>query len=398
MHDLAQVQELFEAALNRPREARREYLDELDIEPGLREDVWSLLEAHAAEGPLDQVAAALAHVTDPGPESAEADDGRSPPVHVGPYRIHEAVGKGGMATVYRARRDDDESTPWVAVKVVRADADSERVRRRFMAERQILARLDHGRIARFLDDGLTSDGRPYLVTEFVEGERLDRYCERVAVDLERRLTLFLDVCEAVEYAHGRGVVHRDLKPDNVLVTADGEVRLLDFGIAKILDRSAFPGIGKPTTTGVHVLTLSYASPEQLRGDPITPSSDVYQLGLLLVRMVTGRVPPVHERSVEPFTVQLAGRTTSPTSTQDEKRLARLEAIITRALALRPGSRPASVEELRAAVEAALADSAHDLAPSTTIEPGQGDTLDLRLVGLGLLVVAVLIVAAVALMG
>ncbi|MBT8488765.1 MAG: serine/threonine protein kinase [Gemmatimonadetes bacterium] len=346
--DLVRVQELFDAALDEPVCERQAFLEGSGVDVQLRDEVWSLLVAHAAEGPLDQMAAAIARVTRrPGDDRQAAEGDEAPPI--GPYRALETLGEGGMARVYRGRRGDDEGAPWVAVKVLRPDADSVRVRRRFMAERQILARLEHDNIARYLDDGLTPEGLPYLVTELVVGDRLDRYLERKGVDLPGRLDLFLQVCGAVEYAHRRGVVHRDLKPDNVLVTDDGQLRLLDFGIAKILDRSAFPGIGGPTTSGVHVLTLSYASPEQLSGGPITPASDIYQLGLLLLKIVTGKVVPVHQRSVEPldidFTPAESMLPSAGIADLDSHRLSALRSMVVHALRIHPDDRPASVGEL-----------------------------------------------------
>lgn len=399
--DFEEVQKLFEAALDHPVDHRRSFLDQLGLEPRLHDEVWSLVEAHRAGGALDDVAAALASITDHR-QGGEEDGGDSlaHPTRVGPYRVHEAVGKGGMATVYRGKRADDPEAPWVALKVLRPEADSDRVRRRFMTERQILSRLDHDNIARFLDDGLTSDGLPYLVTEFVEGDRLDRFCDRNDVDLAGRLDLFLQVCRAVEYAHGQGVAHRDLKPDNVLVTAEGDLKLLDFGIAKILDKSAFPGIGKPTTTGVHVLTLSYASPEQLRGDPITPASDVYQLGLLLVKIVTGRVPAIHERTADPAVIDLAPRGSSTKSTEEEANpgadvLARLRPTVLGTLHLRPEDRQASVGDVIREVEGVLAHQgmAHPGPGTPGGIPARARTMVPLL--LGILAVAVLVVAVLA---
>lgn len=350
--DLARLQELFEAALERPLDQRQAFLVEHVPEPRLRSEVLSLLRAHASEGPLDEVAAAIGRIGAAGKGPDETHERRDP-VRIGPYEIHGSIGRGGMATVYRARRIDDGAAPWVAIKVLRPEADTARVRRRFMVERQVLARLTHENIAGLLDDGLTSDGLPFLVMELVEGDHLDRYCERRRIDLPDRLALCLEVCRAVEYAHGRGVVHRDLKPDNVVVTAEGELRLLDFGIAKILDRQAFPGVG-PTTSGVQLLTFTYASPEQLRGAAVTPASDIYQLGLLLLKTVTGRVPALHERWPGPLDIDI----TLPAELRDRRygrrRMARLRRLVRRALSLRPEDRQASVGELARDLEELLA--------------------------------------------
>lgn len=402
--DLDAVQALFEAALDRPLEARKAFLDAAEVDSGLREEVWSLLEAHAAEGPLDEVAAAIANITSHQGHDLGPDFHSGPPTRIGPYVLDAAIGEGGMATVYRGRRADQADAPWVAVKVLRPEADSVRVRRRFMAERQILASLEHPNIARYLDDGLTAEGVPYLVTELHEGDRLDRYCEKAGLDLAGRLALFLQVCRAVEYAHGRGVVHRDLKPDNVLVGDGGDLRLLDFGIAKILDRTAFPGLGGPTTTGVHVLTLGYASPEQLHGAPITPASDVYQLGLLLVKMVSGRVPPVHRRSIEPLDLDLAPAGRTPPAGIDPKvdaqRLARLRPTVLHALRVRADHRPTSVGDWIEEVEAVLVPPAEAPARAARVpEAGHTDrrSIATRPLALGLVLALLAAVATAAIL-
>lgn len=345
------MQALFEAALERPLDQRETFLADPSIPARLGNDVRSLLEAHLAEGPLDEVATAIARIGGAGRHPDESEEPRHP-THIGPYSIHGSVGRGGMATVYRARHAEDEAAPWVAIKVLRPDAATPRVRRRFMVERQVLARLSHENIAGLLDDGLTSSGLPYLVTELIEGDHLDRYCARSRIDLPDRLTLFLEVCRAVEYAHARGVVHRDLKPDNILVTAEGELRLLDFGIAKILDRQAFPGVG-PTTSGVHLLTFTFASPEQLRGEAVTPASDIYQLGLLLLKIVTGRVPPLHERWPGPLDLDLTLSADLGGARYGGRRVARLQKLVRRALSLRSENRQTSVGELIGELEAVL---------------------------------------------
>ncbi|MCA9556787.1 MAG: serine/threonine protein kinase, partial [Myxococcales bacterium] len=163
-------------------------------------------------------------------------------------------------------------------------------RRRFWAERQILASLEHPYIARLYDGGATDDGLPYLVMEYVEGAPLDRYCDRQGLSVEERIRLFLKVCEAVHYAHQNLVVHRDLKPTNIVVTAGGEPKLLDFGIAKLLNPELGPSDLMPTATWVRLLTPQYASPEQVRGAPVTTATDVYSLGVLLFELLTGRRP------------------------------------------------------------------------------------------------------------
>jgi len=204
---------------------------------------------------------------------------------IGVYRIVEEIGHGGMGEVYRAVRADGQYEKEVALKLVRVGMDIEFLRERFRHERQILASLDHPNIARLYDGGTTEDGIPYLVMELVEGTPIDRYCQEQDLDIPERLTLFNQVCAAVQYAHQRLVIHRDIKPGNILVTADGVPKLLDFGIAKILD----PADGAETTI-LHPMTPDYASPEQIRGETITTATDIYSLGIVLYRLLTGKSP------------------------------------------------------------------------------------------------------------
>ena len=213
----------------------------------------------------------------------------STPERVGPYRIERLIGEGGMGIVYLARRDDGEFDQQVALKVVRSGLHLEpRIIRRFRDERQILAALSHPGIARLLDGGLTEHNLPYFAMEYVEGLPITRYCEVRALSLEQRLQLFVRVCEAVAHAHGKQIVHRDLKPSNILVTEAGDPRLLDFGIAKLLD--ATPGSSDVTRRSERLLTPEYASPEQIRGESVVVASDVYSLGVLLYELLTGRRP------------------------------------------------------------------------------------------------------------
>ena len=208
---------------------------------------------------------------------------------LGAYRVVKEIGQGGMGRVYLAYRDDDQFQRRVAIKVAEG-ALAPDVRERFKGERQILAALDHPNIARLLDGGTTDEGVPYLVLEYVEGEPIDRYCDGRQLGVEDRLHLFRAVCSAVHYAHQNLVVHRDLKPPNVLVTAEGTPKLLDFGIAKLLRPE--PRVPAPSlTTAMHrPMTPEYASPEQVRGEAVTTASDVYSLGVLLYELLTGCRP------------------------------------------------------------------------------------------------------------
>ncbi len=207
---------------------------------------------------------------------------------IGAYRIVREAGRGGMGTVYVAERADEQFRRQVAIKVVRRGMDTDEILRRFRAERQILANLGHPNIAGLLDSGTTEDGRPYFVMEWVEGHRIDTYCNTRQLSTRDRLTIFRKVCSAVHFAHQNLVVHRDLKPGNILVTAEGEPKLLDFGIAKLLD----PGEEALAFTRVDLrpMTPEYASPEQIRGEAITTASDVYALGVLLYVLLTGHHP------------------------------------------------------------------------------------------------------------
>ncbi len=221
----------------------------------------------------------------PGP-GVDAASGR----RIGPYRLVREIGHGGMGAVYLAVRDDDAFQKRVAVKVLRRGMDTEAIISRFRNERQILAGLDHPHIARLIDGGSTPDGLPYFVMEYVDGAPIDEYADAHDLDTTARLDLFQQVCEAVQYAHQNLIIHRDIKPANVLVTRDGVPKLLDFGIAKLLNPELAGHTLAPTALGLQLMTPEYASPEQVRGDPVTTATDVYSLGMLLYELLTGRRP------------------------------------------------------------------------------------------------------------
>lgn len=223
------------------------------------------------------------------PALPAADDLAADPLMgelIGNYRIVECVGAGGMGIVYRAVRADDQYRDEVALKLVRRGMDSDHVVQRFRAERQILANLDHPNIARLLDGGAAPDGRPYLVMEFVAGVPVDTWCRHQDLSLRARLELFVKVCQAVQHAHQNLVVHRDLKPANIMVTPDGRVKLLDFGIAKLLDPGAADQTIAVTVPGARLLTPRYAAPELLRGEPVGMGADVWSLGVILFELLT----------------------------------------------------------------------------------------------------------------
>ncbi len=210
--------------------------------------------------------------------------------NIGPYKIIRRIGQGGMGAVYLAARDDDQYKRQVAIKLIRRGMDSDFVLRRFRNERQILASLDHPNIARLLDGGTTEDGRPYFVMEYIEGKPITGYADEHRLATAERLKLFVRVCSAIHYAHQNLVIHRDIKPSNILVTADGTPKLLDFGIAKLLNPELAAQTIEATAVAVRLMTPEYASPEQVRGEQITTSSDVYSLGVLLYELLTGHRP------------------------------------------------------------------------------------------------------------
>lgn len=280
------LQEVFNRAVEAtPADRRRLVRDELKHDPALLNEALSLLDEYARDPDF------LEHSETIALDLQELDVTVAPGERVGTFRIVRRLGSGGMGAVYLAERDDDQFAQRVAIKVVKRGMDSEEIVARFRSERQIAATLDHPNIARLLDGGMTTDGRPYFVMEFVEGGiAIDEYCDRECMGVDDRLRLFSVVCTTVQYAHQNLVVHRDLKPANILVSSGGDVKLLDFGIAKILDPSVPAGAVAVTRTGVMMLTPEYASPEQIRGDTITTASDVYALGVLLYVLLTGHRP------------------------------------------------------------------------------------------------------------
>ncbi|MEM7582981.1 MAG: serine/threonine-protein kinase [Acidobacteriota bacterium] len=257
------------------------YLDQVcGSEPTLRACVESLLTLD--DEPSDWLRGGIERAT---AEIAQAQSWEQR--RLGPFRVLEELGEGGMGAVYLARREDGEVEQEVAIKVVGRGPLTADLRRRFLVERQILARLDHPNIARFLDGGTAQEGTPYLVMERVKGERITAYCRRRQLGVRQRLRLFMQVLDAVDYAHRNLVVHRDLKPSNIFVTEDGIVKLLDFGIAKLLGDEVDDGL---TRTNQHLMTPDYASPEQLLGNPVTTASDVYALGVVLYRLLAEKRP------------------------------------------------------------------------------------------------------------
>jgi eukaryotic-like serine/threonine-protein kinase len=277
---LEQIGEILENALAHDPEKRANYLDQACAnDSDLRREVESLLASHERAGSSFLNA----------PATGAAETIPRPSVHagrrIGAYDILEQIGHGGMGEVFSAVRADGQYEKKVAIKLVRRGLDTESILERFRIERQILATLDHPNIASLLDGGTTDDGIPYLVMELVEGIPIDDYCDSRKLNVTSRLELFRQVCAAVQYAHQRLVIHRDLKPSNILVTPEGSPKLLDFGIAKLLDAS-----GSTEATVLRPMTPEYASPEQIRGETITTASDVYSLGVVIYQLLTGHSP------------------------------------------------------------------------------------------------------------
>jgi non-specific serine/threonine protein kinase/serine/threonine-protein kinase len=284
-----QIEDLLDIALERGPTERALLLDRACAnDADLRREVESLL-AHQAAAEKFIEAPAFAFAAEMLADNAgEQIENR----HFGSYKILREIGSGGMGAVFLAERSDGEFQQQVALKVVRRGFADPDLRRRFRRERQILASLNHPNIARLLDGGVSADGEPFLVMEYVEGVRIDAYCDKRNLPFVERLKLFLAVCRGVSYAHQHLVIHRDLKPSNILVTAEGVPELLDFGIAKLLDTEH---AGEPAQTTLRAFTPEYASPEQVLGASVTTASDVYSLGVLLDELLHGARPSPYER-------------------------------------------------------------------------------------------------------
>jgi serine/threonine protein kinase len=283
-----QIRACYEAALALEPAARGAFLDrECQDDQNIRQEVERLLSARERRpellaGPLLGPAP---RAFDPAMNPAHGMEGRQ--LHA--YKLIREIGHGGMGSVYLAERVDGAYTKQVAIKLVRPRMNSAEILERFRREREILASLDHPNIARLIDGGSTDEGLPYFVMEFVEGQPINRWCDERKLNVSQRLELFRKVCGAVQYAHQHLVVHRDLKPGNILVTAEGDVKLLDFGIAKLLGPEQ-TGDLSATVTMTRLMTPQYASPEQVKGDAISTLTDVYSLGVVLYELLTGHRP------------------------------------------------------------------------------------------------------------
>lgn len=331
---------------------RERIFQERQIPPEVRAEVESLLRFDSANE--RQITARVSGVAEAALHSVNAGEEGD----CGPYRLGRLLGSGGMGAVYLAERVDGEVRQQVAIKLLRSGAERPAWRERFLRERQILASLNHPSIARLMDAGHTADGRPYLAMELVDGVPIDEYC--AGKDLREQLSLFLRVCDAVSHAHRRLIIHRDLKPSNILVEASGQPKLLDFGIAKLLDET-----GDPTQTVERMLTPNYASPEQIRGASQTTATDVYSLGAVLYKLLTGMSPHESEEGTASPIEVITGTRQIPAATRVKPGLpGDIDYILRKALRIEPEERYVSVD--------AFANDMRALLDNRPVEARSGD--------------------------
>ncbi len=304
--DWRELQSIFQQAVALPQEDRKEFLDRVcDGNLDLRNEIEALLIADQSQESVDSPLKLDMANLDSKLVGSVIDD----------WKIIRQIGVGGMGTVFLAHRHTTDFQQSAALKLVKKGMDSEAVVQRFQQERKILASLNHKNIAKLLDGGMTQDGRPYFVMEHVDGLPITQYCDQHRLNISQRLNLFRAVCSAVHHAHKNLIVHRDLKPSNIIVTGSGDLKLLDFGIAKLLDDSENQQF---TRTGMQLHTPAYASPEQLINDPITTASDIYALGILFYELLTGRRPFEIKRSEQEFReLVLTGQPVKPSDAVTE---------------------------------------------------------------------------------
>lgn len=360
--DWDEVLKLFDALVDLPDPARCEQLDVIAVtQPELAAEVASMLTADQREpgileASLEQLAPELNHAI------ARQAWQTAPGTEFGPFRLVEHIGEGGMGEVWLAERIDGNYQQNVAVKLLKRGLDTEAVLRRFVQERAILARLQHPAIVRLIDGGMSPDGRPWYAMEPVEGQPITDWAASQGLDPRQLVALMIEVCAAVAHAHGQLIVHRDLKPANILVDQEGRPRLLDFGIAKLLEESAE---SEQTRTNVRILSPAWAAPEQIKGEPVSVATDIHALGLVLYQLLTGQLP---ERTGDDALPAPASRTIARLSmdtgqqlfgpTADPRRIARqvagdLDLILAMALRPEPERRYASVSALATDLEAWL---------------------------------------------
>ena len=338
------IEELARTALEHDAAERTAFLDAAcPDDSGMRARVRELVDAYERAGHSRQTV--LSRPAFVPPPAVEVEPGH----HLGPYRILDLIGKGAMAAVFRATRRGGEAST-VAVKIARHGFELALHQRLFQVESEILRLLDHPNVLRFVDDGRLDDGRPYIVMEYIDGLPIDRYCDRWHLGLDGRLELFRQACAAVDHVHRHRVVHRDIKPRNLLVTSDGVAKLVDFGIALPLEE----GTAAPGPPTERPMTPQYASPEQVRGRKITTRSDVYSLGVVLYKLLTGRLPHGEADTVlgprEMARLLDAGPPPRPSEAAGAAQLSRrleggLDEVVLRALAQHPEDRHVSAEEL-----------------------------------------------------
>ena len=278
----AKIEKLFERAVELNEQERIEYLkNECGDDYELFQEINSLIEADLKSHPI---------FDSPQPALEIPENLKYEGKIIGSYKIVKQIGLGGMGSVYLAERADGQFEQKVALKLIKPGNNSFEIIKRFQAERQILARLQHPNIARLLDGGITNEGLPYFTMEYVEGDSIDVYCDKNKLSIKERLELFITVCNAVNYAHQNLIIHRDLKPGNIYITKDGRVKLLDFGISKVFTEDETDGSTRMTQTGLFIMTPEYAAPEQIRGETVSTATDIYALGLILFQLLTGAFP------------------------------------------------------------------------------------------------------------
>ena len=332
-----QVSDVLSQALGLSPTERAAYLDRVcGADAELRREVEALLDHDEQSGDILDL---------PGqPATPLVAGGR-----IGPYEVQRLLGVGGMGAVYLCARVDDGYRHQVAIKLLQPGMASPQVTRRFRSERRILSSLQHPNIARLFDGGVTAQGEPYFVMEYVEGDPIDVYCERTNASIGERVDVFCRVCDAVQAAHRALVVHRDIKPGNILVHGDGTPKLLDFGIAKMLTAEPGVDVAEQTIAGLRLMTPAYASPEQIRGEPVTTATDIYSLGVVLYKLLVGALPHRSatasaveiEREICDVDPEPPGRVTGGRIDRD------LSAIVMKALRKEPAERYGSVEQLSA---------------------------------------------------
>jgi serine/threonine protein kinase len=364
------VEDLFNQALEKPEAERQIWLREACAgDASLMGEVESLLQSDKS----DESRSIREHIAGAAAATVKSLDQIRLPRRVGPYLLLREIGRGGMGTVYFAERADGQFEQQVAVKMVRPGMDTEFILARFRRERRVLARFDHRNIGRLLDGGNDSDGIPYFVMEYIDGDWITRYCDSKTLAVEQKLRLFLRVCSAVHYAHLHFVVHRDLKPGNILVDSTGDPKLLDFGICKLLYRDANGDNRDTATPGMCLLTPEYASPEQVRGESVDIASDVYSLGAVLYELMTGARPHVFPRLTPQVVEQVVCEqdVSAPSEVvrqRSEKLAARLRGdldnIILQAMRKEPARRYQTVEQFSADIRNHLSDRPITARPDT----------------------------------